>query len=522
MADPECTAAVAAPQPRALALSGAAAYGRWMRLVIAAIAVLTLSAGVPNAGAAQAGAASSGGARGVTMSDANACAALLDASLPAVDGATVRVASSRVVPAGALPAHCRIEGTVSATIAFVLRVPVAWNRKLLFQGCRALCGYQATADCDDALARGYAALTTDTGHVASLIDASWAAGNPQARTDYEWRAVHLVASAGKSLVATLRGERPVRTYLRGCSNGGRQGLLEAERYPDTFDGIVAGAPLMPGDGLLHLAWSARAVLDDARRPELSRADLVDLHAAVLRACGDVHGYVPAPADCAIDVREPAFGRGTPVERWSMAKRAAAQRVYDGPRRRDGTPLTAGAPMPGSELAWTSFVPAPGERSIFESLATDYLRHLAFDVEPSPVADVFALDFDRDVPAVVSTASRSRPTGDLRAFAARGGKVIVYHGWADESVVPANSIAYARRVRAALGDSATNAALRLYMLPGVGHCSETPGAGRVDWLAALEDWVEHGRAPGPLTGTGGDGLSIEHSPYDAYRTGAPRR
>lgn len=488
-----------------------------MRLVITAIGVLSLSMAAPNAVAG-----TSAAARRTTMSDATACADLLHATLPAVDGTPLRITSSATVPAGALPAHCRIEGTVSGTIAFVLRVPVAWNRKLLFQGCRALCGYQATADCDDALVRGYAALTTDTGHVASLIDASWAAGDPQARTDYEWRAVHLVALAGKELVARLRGERPMRTYLRGCSNGGRQGLLEAERFPDTFDGIVAGAPLMPGDGLLHLAWSALAVLDDERRPLLSRADLVDLHAAVLRACGEVHGYVPTPDTCTIDVRNPAFGHGTPMELWSAAKRAAAQRVYDGPRRSDGTPLTAGAPMPGSELAWTSFVPAPGERSIFESLATDYLRHLAFDVEPSPVSDVFAFDFDRDVPAVVSTASRSRPTGDLRAYAARDGKVIVYHGWADESVVPANSVAYARRVRATLGESATGASFRLYMLPGVGHCSETPGAGRVDWLTALEDWVERGRAPLALDGTDGAAVSVRHFPYDPFRTEPSRR
>jgi feruloyl esterase len=409
----------------------------------------------------------------------------------------------------------------------VLRVPERWNRKLLFQGCRALCGYQATADCDDALARGYAVLTTDTGHTGSLIEAGWAAGNPQARADYAWRAVHLVALAGKDLVARLRGTRPERTYLRGCSNGGRQGLLEAEHFPETFDGVIAGAPLMPGDGVLHLAWSARAVLDDAGQPVLTRDDLAALHDAVLRDCGDDDGLVSRPDRCRPDVMDPRFGRGTPVEHWPTSKRAAARRVYEGPRTRDGRALTAGAPMPGSELAWTSFVAAPADRSIFASLATDYLRHLAFDVEPSPVPDVFALDFERDAPALNAAARRSRPTGDLRAFAARGGKAIVYHGWADESVVPANSIAYARAVRGALGDG-YDASFRLYLLPGVGHCSESPGAGRVDWLGALEDWVERGRPPGLVAGTGhapgvnGRSLAVGHAPADPFKTGDPGR
>jgi len=259
-----------------------------------------------------------------------ACGGLAAATLPSVDGAPVAVDAARSVPADAVvPAHCRIEGRTSGTIGYVLRVPDHWNRKLLMQGCRALCGYQATDECNDALARGYATLTTDTGHTGSLIDARWAKDAPQARSDYAWRAVHLVALTGKELLATLRGERPSRSYIRGCSNGGRQGLLEAERFPGTFDGVIAGSPLMPGEGVLHLVWSARANLDADGQPLLSLDDVRLLHEIVVRQCGDGDGIVAHPDDCAIDPLAPGFGRGTAAERWTPAQREAVRRIYDG-------------------------------------------------------------------------------------------------------------------------------------------------------------------------------------------------
>jgi feruloyl esterase len=433
------------------------------------------------------------------------CAALLQASFAGLPDAPTTLASAVPVPATPdLPAHCAVRGIVAPAVNFELRLPVDWNGKFLHQGCGGLCGQVQPATCDDALARRYAVAVTDMGHAGQPWESAWARDNLPAEIDFAYRATHVVTVAAKAIIARHYGRPAARSYFRGCSTGGRQGLVEAQRFPADFDGIIAGAPVLDETGVaaLHLMWSGRANLDDAGRPLLQPVHVDLLHRAVLAACdgrdGSKDGILEDPRRCDFDPAALACEGDTPGPGClTTAQQAAVRRLYDGARDSRGAVLFPGGLARGSEYEWVPNFVGKNGPAVFApgGPVAELYRNLIF--LPDPPADAAPVfDFDRDPPrlALMESLYTAR-NPDLRAFRARGGKLILYHGWDDAEIPPALMLDYFATLQAAMGGpKATDGFARLYLLPGVAHCRRGPGADTADWLTHLERWVEEGRAP----------------------------
>ena len=423
------------------------------------------------------------------------------------DAPTVLTSAEELPAAGELPTHCRVRGYVAPQVGFELRLPaLSWNGKLLFQGCGGLCGSISSSACDDALERGYAVVATDMGHDGPAFRSLWAFNNRQAEIDFAYRATHVVAVASKALVALHYGRGPIRSYFRGCSTGGRQGLVSAQRFPGDFDGIVAGAPVLDETGTtaLHLIWSGRANLDAAGEPILAPAQIERLHRRVIAACdeldGSPDGIIDDPRNCAWRDAVPACAgdRKPGADCFTEPEIAVLDKLYRGARNSAGEFLVPGGLQPGSEYEWApNFIGVDGP-AVFhpDGPIRELYQTLIFFDDPGPGHSAAEFDFDRDPArlALVETLYSAR-NPDLRAFRRRGGKLILYQGWDDVEVTPLNTLDYYQIMQRTMGaGESTRAFARLFMLPGVAHCRRGPGADAVDWLGYLEAWVERGEAP----------------------------
>jgi feruloyl esterase len=438
-----------------------------------------------------------------------ACAALARADFARLSDAPTQISSATEVAATAtLPAYCRVEGYVAPSVGFEVRLPRDWNGKYLQQGCGGMCGWINMGACEDALARGYAVANTDMGHKAPPNSVLWAKGNRQAQIDFGFRATHVLAVAAKAIVAAHYGRPHRYAYFRGCSTGGRQGMLAAQRFPHDFDGIIAGAPVVNelGDGVLHLLWSGRASLGPDGRPALTPEKVALVHRAVMAACdhldGAKDGVLMDPESCPWRAETLACRAGPAADCLTSAELAAVARIRDGAKDSRGRALFPGGMPLGSEHQWVpAFVGRDGQPGFVlqpGGMIPDFLRYLAFH-DPAPDYDPMAFDWDRDSPrlALMETLYNAQ-NPDLSAFAARGGKLIAYHGWDDLEVPARLSVAYWQALEPAMGGrDATRRFARLFLMPGVAHCRRGPGADAVDWLSALEAWVERGEAPDRL-------------------------
>jgi len=430
-------------------------------------------------------------------------------SLP--DAPTVVTGAEEIPAMGELPSHCRLRGYVAPQVGFELRMPaLSWNGKLLFQGCGGLCGGISTAACDDALERGYAVVATDMGHQGPAFRSLWALNNRQAEIDFAYRATHVVAVAAKALVALHYERGPSHSYFRGCSTGGRQGLVSAQRFPDDFDGIIAGAPVLDETGTtaLHLIWSGRANLDADGQSILSTAQVEQLHQAILTGCdeldGSPDGIIDDPRNCAWREFVPACGTGGSTDDACFSDREirVLEKLYGGARNSAGEMLVPGGLQPGSEYEWVpNFISADGP-AVFhpEGPVSELYQTLIFFDDPGPGHSAAEFNFDRDPArlALIETLYSAK-NPDLRAFRRSGGKLILYQGWDDVEVTPLNTLDYFETMQRTMGGPvATREFARLYLLPGVAHCRRGPGADAVDWLSYLEAWVERGQPPDAVT------------------------
>jgi feruloyl esterase len=438
--------------------------------------------------------------------DAEACAALQVLDYADDVGAPVRFEAARDVPAaGDQPALCRVAGTIAPSVGFEARLPLAgWNGKLLVTGCANLCGAILESGFGDALARGYAVATTDLGHRGEQSDATWALNNPAAEADFGHRATHVTTLLAKSLVDRFYGARPRFAYFRGCSTGGRQGLVAASRYPEDFDGIIAGAPFHQALSVPHMAWAVAANSAADGSPVLGAREFDLLGAAALAACdardGLQDGVIGDPEGCPFDPSSLACPAARDDRCLTPAQVSAAAKIYAGPRTSTGAPLSlypAGAPV-GSESTWArALLPTDGGPAYFAFIVQNWSRYLAYQPDPSGTGSI-PFDFDRDPQRLRATTAVAGFRPDLRRFRARGGRLILYHGWADESLMPAHTLDYWRRATGRMGGPAALAEVaRLYMVPGMLHCGGGPGAAEIDFLAALERWVEDEVAPDML-------------------------
>ncbi len=457
------------------------------------------------------------GAQDVPIPDAAdrfACDALKAIDLSEGTGAQVRLVDVGLLPAaGDQPELCRVNGYIEPQVGFEVRLPVKdWNSKLLVTGCSNLCGSLEITGMEDALARGYAAATTDMGHrTGDTSDARWALNNPALEIDFGHRATHVATLAAKEIVASYYGDQPEYAYFRGCSTGGRQGLVAAERYPGDYDGIIAGAPFNQALAVPHMAWVLAANAGPGGKPILTGTEFDLLGKAALDACdaqdGNVDGVIANPETCGFkpdalqcvataDGAKPARARSC----LTPAQVEAATKIYAGPRDRNGKAWSSGGSPVGSEFTWAqSLLAPPGKVPLFQFIVDNWSRYLAFEPDlPQPPA----VNFDAGPAQFAATTAVAGFKPDLARFRALGGRLLVYHGWADESLMPAHTLDYWREAQQRpVGKQAGNQGLgefaRLFMVPGMLHCGGGPGAADIDYLTALERWVETGEAPASL-------------------------
>jgi feruloyl esterase len=410
-----------------------------------------------------------------------------------------------------LPPNCDVKATIrpekGSEIGVVYRLPLEWNGKLLALGGGGWQGNVALETARDGLNRGYATLQTDGGHANGTgFDASPWALNPNGSTnktklkDFSYRAIHLMTERGKQLIAAYYGKGANRAYYQGCSTGGRMGLMEVQRYPADFDGVIAGAPVYTLQ--TQTSQQLRTVAFGQQGARLTAGQLTTLHKAVLAACdaddGAADGVLRDPRACDFDPAALQCADGQSGDSClATAQVAAVRRVYAGEKTPAGD--TAAYPLEkGSENDWSRFVPSTGAGDAgtnsggLYALRWPLLANHAFDITKFSAADV---------PTVRSSwlaGIYEAKDPDISAFTARGGKLLMYHGFNDPGPGPRATIEY---FEAALQKTRqAREATRLFLAPGMAHCRGGDGPDQVDWLGALDSWVEKGTAPEELPAT----------------------
>jgi feruloyl esterase len=433
----------------------------------------------------------------------------------AIAGAVTHVTSAEVIET---QRHCDVSGFVEPAVKFQLELPLdTFTGRYLQYGCDGYCGWFAPPRlraCGGPRDGTFAVAATDDGHVAQppdqfgVVDATWAAGNRAARDDFFFRAPHVVSKASKRIVAAFYGSPPRRSYFNGCSTGGREGLLLAQRYPRDFDGIVAGAPTHYfGPIAVNEAWVAKANLAADGSPVITKDKLAPLHDAVVRSCdrrdGLADGQIEDPRACRFDPASLQCARGADrPDCLTPAQVAAARKLYAGATDARGRRLYPASETLGSELAWDLFVvPLPGVGAFSGILADGYLKYMAYPPgtpHSSPADFRFTVhQLDRLTAEGVRGNAMSL---DLREFRRAGGKLLLWHGWADASIPPGATADYYERLTLRNhGLRRTRAWARLFMVPTLHHCAIGGGyeLNRFDPFDAIVPWVERGRAPDRL-------------------------
>lgn len=441
------------------------------------------------------------------------CNALKTADFSGIQDAPTQITEADLIEAkDDVPAYCRTQGYVAPQVGFEIRLPASrWNGKFMMVGCGGNCGLLWPGYCDMPLRKGYACIVSDMGHRGSGEDGLWAYNNLQAEIDYAYRATHVAALAGKAITERYYGTAPNRSYFMGCSQGGRQGLVEAQRFPWDFDGIVAGAPPVDrndnsvnGHSMYQL-WAVLAAQGQGDRPVLPPSAIKLMHDAVIAKCdlddGVKDGIIGNPPACKFDPDELLCTPGTKTEAGCLTKSQAeaAKKIYVGVTTPTGETLYPGVAV-GSELNWIpTFIYPDGTAGRMKEVAMDRFRYNLFVPDPGPSLKATDIDFARDYKRFGMMASLySAANPDLRSFKAAGGKLIMYDGWSDERNMPAPIIDYYETVERTMGGrQETQNFFRLFMLPGMKHCSGGAGADAVDFLGYLEAWAEHDRAPDRL-------------------------
>lgn len=487
-------------------------------LLAASAAVVGVAVQDPRSGASASG-------------QASACAALTGrtfdngttiASATLVTSGEVRI--SDTTAARNLPPFCRVQGvskpSADSDIRFEVWLPqrAAWNRKFLSTGEGGFAGqlnYQRNGNdgaMDEIVRRGYAAASTDTGHRST--DQWWAIDHPEKAADYLYRAKHVTTVAAKAIVAAYYGQPASHSYFSSCSNGGRQGLIEAQRYPEDFDGLIIGAPWnFQSHSNAGFIWDAQALA--APGAAIPAEKLPAIAAAAVAACdkndGLADGVIPDPSRCTFDPRSLTCTGADGNNCLTPPQVAALQKIYDGPKNpRTGESIFPGFAR-GSEAGWTGMVRPT-------TAASGLLVYFSNIVYRNPQWDLRSFNFDSDMTHTDRTIGQlgNATSTDYAAAIRRGVKIIQYHGWNDQTLQPAYSPQYFEQVAKANGGlEKTQEFYRLFMVPGMAHCSGGVGASNFggvgqqlppvrdaahDLVTALEQWVERGVPPAQFIGT----------------------
>jgi len=424
--------------------------------------------------------------------------------------------------------YCKVSGYVEPAIHFQVNLPLSnWTQRYIQAGCGGLCGKfelgssPQSDSCLPAQSGEMAMAATDMGHSGYGLDGSFGAKDYQLRIDFAYRGVHVTALAAKALIERYYGRGPKYSYFAGCSDGGREALMEAQRFPEDFNGITAGAPAMAftAQNSFYHAWYVVANRDANGDPILTSDKIEILHKAAVDACDEKDGlkdglisdlwgchFDPAVIQC-----KPGQDQATCL---TAEQLRVVREVYAGPHDKSGNKMTLSGPPVGSELMWADgAAPEPGQKEPGggSPMALSALKYLLYKKNPPEnltFADLkFTAESFKETTELHGLYDTTDP--DLSPFARRGGKLIVYHGLADDSIAPLISVAYYTAMQKVMGKAAVDEFARLYLLPGVGHCGGGDGPSQVDWLTAIMSWVEGSAAPERLlakhtTGSGGPG------------------
>ena len=461
------------------------------------------------------------------------CSGLAGLALPnttitaaqSVDGGSFTPPGS-TTPVTNLPPFCRVAAystpTSDSHIEFEVWIPESsWNGKYLQSGCGGFCGSISYGSLAGALRRGYATAATDDGHRASGLDASWAVGHPQKVVDFGYRALKVTTDNAKAIIGAYESSAPLRSYFDGCSDGGREALMEAQRYPHDFDGIIAGSP---ANAWTHLftgfVWDELA-MTETPDSALSQSDLATLSGAVLAKCVGKDGglasdpFLNNPLACDFNPESVLCKGHATSSCLSQAKVMAIRKIYSGPpgifpgyRTNEGTEAVA-----SNWPAWLTDAGVPAH-ALQEEFGNSFFANIVF---PNTGWTPTSTSIAEDVRAADARASVLNSTDpDLRPFVRHGGKLIQYVGWSDTAISPQNDIDYYMSVARVLGGPAKTAdAYRLFMVPGMSHCAGGPGANAFgnsfvngpdpsdpsdDVVSALDLWVEKGAPPAKIVAT----------------------
>jgi feruloyl esterase len=399
-----------------------------------------------------------------------------------------------------LPAFCRIAATLKPTSDSDIKIEVwlpsaAWNGKLQAVGNGGWAGVISYGAMAEALHDGYATSSTDTGHVGG--SGSFALGHPEKLVDFGYRSEHEMTVKAKALIEAFYGSRARMSYWNGCSTGGRQGLKEAQRFPDDYDGIIAGAPANPRTRLAFgTMWIAHANLKDPAS-YIPPAKYPAIHQAVLNACDSLDGLkdglITDPTRCHFDPQVIACKGADSSECLTPPQVETVNKILSPSRNpRTGEEIFPGL-EPGAELGWATLA---GHQPF--AAITDHFKYVVFK---DPNWDWKTLNFESDVALAdkIDNETINATDANLKPFFSRKGKLLLYHGWADQNVAPQSTVNYYKRVLDTVsatvgGESKTADSIRLFMAPGMAHCGGGEGPNTFDMMSAVTEWREDGHPP----------------------------
>lgn len=463
----------------------------------------------------------------VTLALAADCESLASLKL---NGATITTAQAVdagafTLPAGPqnglfkdLPQFCRVQGVIQPSgdsqIAFEVWMPASdWNGKYFGIGNGGFAGSIQYGLLAAAVHNGYAGSSTDTGHKGPATNADWALGHYEKIIDFAYRSIHETAEKSKSVIQSFYGGSPKHSYFSGCSNGGRQALVEAQRYPADYDGIIAGAAAnFWTHNFAGFVWDAQALESASIPPGKMQA----IENAALAACderdGVKDGVIDDPTKCHFDPSTLLCHGAESDSCLTEAQVGALKKIYEGPRNSKGEQIFPGY-LPGAESGpggWSRWITGPDAAQL--TFAKGFFANMVFQ---NPAWDFRTFNWDRDMKVTDDKSARifNATDANLKAFKDRGGKLLLYHGWSDTAIAPVNAVNYYQAVVGKMGQKQVSEFMQLYMVPGMQHCAGGPGPNSFgtnpsaapsdpqhSMTLALDRWVEQGVAPGQIIAT----------------------
>ncbi|MGH9835872.1 MAG: tannase/feruloyl esterase family alpha/beta hydrolase, partial [Blastocatellia bacterium] len=436
------------------------------------------------------------------------------ADLRSLTGYEFTVETATLIPAAAdVPEHCRVRGQIQPEIRFEVNLPATWNRRFYMSGNGGYAGEsldapQRAAGRAQPLRRGFASAVTNTGHDAATEPLGTFAQNRQKLLDYAFRSLHTTAETAKRLITAYYGVKPTRSYFEGCSTGGRQALILAQRFPEDFDGIVAGAPVLNFSGTMTGYAKMAQALSAAPIPYAKLSLLANrVYAQCDEKDGLKDGLIDDPRRCGFqpsrDLPKCAEGADN-ADCFTAAQIGALEKIYgdvmsQGKRIFPGWPVGAEVAGPNGRSGWDNWIiHEKGQPTISVNFSQSFFRYMAFP-EKNPQYDLASFDFEKD-PArlewIHNVLDATDP--DLSRFKERGGKLLMYYGWADQALNAQMGVDYYESALSRMGGATTNF-FRFFMVPGMFHCGGGVGCGVFDKLTPVVQWVEQGVAPERIVG-----------------------